>query len=96
MAEDKEMASIYHLTLRVAWKKKRGNGYYNCYRGTEDDPLSVVSRSGTVEELNSNPMLISQLMTGLGLTGKTNYDFHVVKIFEAKELGKSFYYEDGE
>ena len=87
-----EMASIYLLSLRVGWKKKRGNGYYNMYRGTADDPLQVVSRSLDVKELNENPILMGQIMQSLGLTGKTNVDFHVIEVFDSVDLGKSFHY----
>ena len=91
-----EMANIYQSKVRVGWRKKRGNGYFNVYRGTDSDPVTIVSRSGTADEMNKNPMLISQLMTTCGATGKSNYDFHVVEVFESVDLGKSFFYKKDE
>jgi len=87
---------IYHLRVRAAWKKKRGNGYINMYRGTKDDALEIVTISSTVDELNANPVLVSQVMKSLGLTGKAIYDFHFVEVFEATELSRSFYHKEDE
>lgn len=87
---------IYHLKVRAAWKKKRGSGYINNYRGTADDALEIVTIGSTVEELNTNPVLVSQVMKALGLTGKSVYDFHFVEVFEVQELSRSFYHKEDE
>lgn len=87
---------IYHLKVRAAWKKKRGNGYINTYRGTKDDALEIVTIGSTVEELNTNPVLVSQVMKSLGLTGKSVYDFHFTEVFEVQELSRSFYHKEDE
>ena len=88
-----EFAEIYQLTIRVAWKKTRGKSYINCYRGSENDPVVVVSRSSTPKEMNANPVLIGQIMKSMGLTGKSIQDFHVTEVFDSMSLGKSFYYK---
>lgn len=87
---------IYHLKVRAAWKKKRGNGYINTYRGTKDDALEIVTIGSTLEELNTNPVLVSQVMKSLGLTGKSVYDFHFTEVFESQELSRSFYHKEDE
>lgn len=91
MSEEKAM--IYAVKVRVSWKRKtRGSGYLNHYRGTADDPIQVVTRNDSVEEMNKNPVLISQIMTSLGATGKAVYDFSVIEEFERMELSKSNFY----
>ena len=87
---------IYHLKVRAAWKKKRGNGYMNMYRGTKDDALEIVTIGRTTEELNTNPVLVSQVMKAMGLTGKAIYDFHFIEVFDAQELSRSFYHKEDE
>lgn len=87
---------IYHLRVRAAWKKKRGNGYINYYRGTKNDALEIVTIAQTVDELNTSPALVSQVMKSLGLTGKSVYDFHFVEIFDSQELSRSFYHKEDE
>jgi hypothetical protein len=93
---DNEKAMIYHVGLRVTWKKMRGKSYTNMWRGSEQSPVTVVTRSETIEEMNLNPMLISQLMTSLGATGKSIQDFHIVAEYDRKELGRSTFYDKGE
>lgn len=88
-----EKADIFHVKIRVAWKRKRGNGYVNYYRGSEIDPLTAVTRSGTPEEMNANPVFIGQIMQSMGLTSKSVYDFHVVEVLDKTPLGKSFFYD---
>ena len=87
---------IYHLKVRAAWKKKRGNGYMNMYRGTADDALEIVTIGSTLDELNANPVLVSQVMKSLGLTGTSVYDFHFVEVFDSQELSRSFYHKEDE
>lgn len=91
MSEEK--AIIYHVEVRVAWKRKtRGSGYVNNYRGTEGDAVGIVTRDESIEDMNKNPMLISQVMQSLGATGKAVYDFHFIKEFSRKELSNSNFY----
>ena len=88
-----EKALIYAVKVRVSWKRKtRGSGYLNHYRGTEGDPVQVVTRNETIEDMNKNPVLISQIMTALGATGKAVYDFSVIEEFSRIELSKSNFY----
>tara|TARA_R110002050_G_scaffold44907_4_gene106644 strand:+ start:1346 stop:1627 length:282 start_codon:yes stop_codon:yes gene_type:complete len=90
---DEEKAMIYHVEVRVAWKRKtRGSGYVNNYRGTEGDSVGIVTRNESIAEMNKNPVLISQVMQALGATGKAVYDFHFVEEFSRKELSKSNFY----
>jgi hypothetical protein len=42
--------------------------------------------------MNKNPVLISQIMTALGATGKAVYDFSVIEEFSRIELSKSNFY----
>jgi len=89
-------AMIYHVGVRVTWKKTRGKSYLNMYRGSEQSPLDIVTRNETIAEMNKNPVLISQIMTAIGATGKAVQDFHVVAEYGRKELGRSNFYEQGE
>lgn len=91
-----EMQVIYDLGVRLAWKKKRGNGYMNMYLGTEDRPFQMVTRAKSIDHINRNPELVAKLMAFNGLTGKSVYDFSVVKEFYRKEISTSNYYKESE
>lgn len=92
---DKEKGQvIWDLGVRLAWKKKRGNGYMNMYLGTEDRPFQMVTRAKSIDHINRNPELMAKLMAFNGLTGKSVYDFSVVKEFYRKEISTSNYYKE--
>ena len=92
---DKEKGQvIWDLGVRLAWKKKRGNGYMNMYLGTEDRPFQMVTRAKSIDHINRNPEMIAKLMAFNGLTGKSVYDFSVVKEFYRKEISTSNYYKE--
>ena len=74
MSEEKGQV-IWDLGVRLAWKKKRGNGYMNMYLGTEDRPFQMVTRAKSIDHINRNPELMAKLMAFNGLTGKSVYDF---------------------
>ena len=93
MSEEKGQV-IWDLGVRLAWKKKRGNGYTNMYLGTEDRPFQMVTRAKSIDHINRNPELIAKLMAFNGLTGKSVYDFSVVKEFYRKEISTSNYYKE--
>lgn len=44
--------------------------------------------------MNSNPHLMMQMMTHLGIANTKVYDFHVIEVYESKSLGDSFHYEE--
>ena len=89
---EEEKANIYVVGVRCTWRKKRGNSYINMYRGSETNPETIVTRSENVKAMNANPMLISQLMTAFGATGKAVEDFHVLSEYSREQIGKSSYY----
>lgn len=93
MSEEKGQV-IWDLGVRLAWKKKRGNGYTNMYLGTEDRPFQMVTRAKSIDHINRNPELVAKLMAFNGLTGKSVYDFSVVKEFYRKEISTSNYYRE--
>ena len=93
MSEEKGQV-IWDLGVRLAWKKKRGNGYMNMYLGTEDRPFQMVTRAKSIDHINRNPEVIAKLMAFNGLTGKSVYDFSVVKEFYRKEISTSNYYKE--
>lgn len=93
MSEEKGQV-IWDLGVRLAWKKKRGNGYMNMYLGTEDRPFQMVTRAKSIDHINRNPELVAKLMAFNGLTGKSVYDFSVVKEFYRKEISTSNYYKE--
>lgn len=93
MSEEKGQV-IWDLGVRLAWKKKRGNGYTNMYLGTEDRPFQMVTRAKSIDHINRNPELVAKLMAFNGLTGKSVYDFSVVKEFYRKEISTSNYYKE--
>ena len=93
MSEEKGQV-IWDLGVRLAWKKKRGNGYMNMYLGTEDRPFQMVTRAKSIDHINRNPELMAKLMAFNGLTGKSVYDFSVVKEFYRKEISTSNYYKE--
>jgi hypothetical protein len=95
MSEEKGQV-IWDLGVRLSWKKKRGNGYNNMYLGTEDRPFQMVTRAKSIEHINRNPEMIAKLMAFNGLTGKSVYDFSVVKEFYRKEISTSNYYKESE
>lgn len=79
---------IYHYHARVAWKKKRGNGYINNYKDME-----FVSRAESMEHMNKDVGFLMQLMVHNGLTGSSIVDVRVVEVYDRKEISKSFYYK---
>ena len=82
---------IYHYHARVAWKKKRGNGYVNNYKDME-----FVSRAESMEHMNKDVGFLMQLMVHNGLTGSSIVDVRVTKIYDRKEISRSFYYKEDE
>ena len=91
---ESENQDIYHYKVKLSWKKRVGNGYSNVTKGTPQRPYEFVSRAKSLEDMNSNPYLMMQMMTHNGLANKKVYDFHVIEIYERKDLGKSFHYEE--
>lgn len=89
MSDDGQM--IYHYHARVAWKKKRGNGYVNNYKDME-----FVSRAESMEHMNKDVGFLMQLMVHNGLTGSSIVDVRVTKIYDRKEISRSFYYKEDE
>lgn len=85
---------IYDIGVRLAWKKKRGNGYTNTYLGTEDRPFQFVTRAKDIDAINRNPEMIAKMMAYVGLTGKSIYDFYVQKEFYRKGISKSFEHKE--
>ena len=85
---------IYDIGVRLAWKKKRGNGYTNMYLGTEDRPFQMVTRAKSIDHINRNPEMMAKMMSFNGLTGKSVYDFHIQKEFYRKEISKSFSHKE--
>ena len=86
MSDEGQM--IYDVGVRLAWKKKRGNGYINNYKNVE-----FVSRAESLEQMNSSAEFIMQIMHSNGLTGSKIYDFRVMEIIKREEISKSFYYK---
>lgn len=85
---------IYDIGVRLAWKKKRGNGYTNMYLGTEDRPFQFVTRAKDLDAINRNPEMIAKMMAYVGATSKAVYDFYVQKEFYRKEISKSFAHKE--
>lgn len=88
--QPQEGQMIYDIGVRLAWKKKRGNGYTNMYLGTEDRPFQFVTRAKNIDAINRNPEMIAKMMAYVGATSKAVYDFYVMKEFYRKEISKSF------
>ena len=80
---------IFYYKARIGWRKKRGNGYTNNYKDIE-----FVSRAANLEMLNSNPEFLMQVMAQNGLTGSNITNFGVTKIYEVKEISRSFFYKE--
>ena len=85
---------IYDIGVRLAWKKKRGNGYINMYLGTEDRPFQFVTRAKDIDAINRNPEMMAKMMAFNGLTGKSVYEFHIQKEFYRKEISQSFAHKE--
>ena len=95
MAEEKEEGQIiYDIGVRLAWKKKRGNGYTNMYLGTKDRPFQFVTRARSLDDINRNPEMIAKMMAFVGATGKAIYDFYVCEEFYRKEISRSFAHKE--
>lgn len=85
---------IYDIGVRLAWKKKRGNGYTNMYLGTKDRPFQFVTRARSLDDINRNPEMIAKMMAFVGATGKAIYDFYVCEEFYRKEISRSFAHKE--
>ena len=85
---------IYDVGVRLAWKKKKGNGYINMYLGTKDRPFQFVTRAKSIDHINRNPEMIAKMMAFNGLTGKSIYDFYVKEEFYRKEISRSFSHKE--
>jgi hypothetical protein len=83
-----EKQMIYHYYGRIAWQKRRGNGHINVYKDVE-----FVSRAEDKEQMNKDAGFLMQIMSFHGLTGSKIVNFRVEKIYERKEMGRSFFYE---
>lgn len=87
---------IYDVGVRLAWKKKKGNGYINMYLGTKDRPFQFVTRAKSIDHINRNPEMIAKMMAFNGLTGKSIYDFYVKEEFYRNEISRSFSHKEDE
>ena len=85
---------IYDIGVRLAWKKKKGNGYTNMYLGTKDRPFQFVTRAKDIDTINRNPEMIAKMMSFVGATGKSVYDFYVKEEFYRKEISRSFAHKE--
>ena len=85
---------IYDVGVRLTWRKKRGNGYTNMYFGTEDRPFQFVTRAKSLDHINRNPEMIAKIMSFVGATGKSVYDFHIIEEFYRKEISNSFSHKE--
>ena len=85
---------IYDVGVRLAWKKKKGNGYINMYLGTKDRPFQFVTRAKSIDHINRNPQMIAKMMAFNGLTGKSVYDFYVKEEFYRNEISRSFSHKE--
>lgn len=92
--EKEEGQIIYDIGVRLAWKKKRGNGYTNMYLGTKDRPFQFVTRARSLDDINRNPEMIAKMMAFVGATGKAIYDFYVCEEFYRKEISRSFAHKE--
>ena len=92
--QPQEGQMIYDVGVRLAWKKKRGNGYTNMYQGTKDRPFQFVTRAKSIEDINRNPEMIAKMMSYVGATGKAVYDFYVSEEFYRNEISKSFAHKE--
>ena len=92
MQNDGQM--IYDIGVRLAWKKKKGNGYVNMYLGTKDRPFQFVTRAKDLDAINRNPEMIAKMMAYVGATSKAVYDFYVKEEFYRKEISKSFAHKE--
>ena len=81
---------IYDIGVRLAWKKKKGNGYVNMYLGTKDRPFQFVTRAKDLDAINRNPEMIAKMMGYVGATRKAVYDFYVMLPCRTKEISQSF------
>lgn len=93
----KELAQgqmIYDIGVRLAWKKKKGNGYVNMYLGTEDRPFQFVTRAKSIDHINRNPEMIAKMMSFVGATGRSVYDFYVKEEFYRNEISRSFSHKE--
>ena len=85
---------IYDIGVRLAWKKKKGNGYTNMYLGTEDRPFQFVTRAKSIDHINRNPEMIAKMMQFVGATGRSVYDFYVKEEFYRNEISRSFSHKE--
>lgn len=85
---------IYDIGVRLAWRKKRGNGYTNMYLGTKDRPFQFVTRAKSIDAINRNPEMIAKMMSFVGATGKAVYDFYVCEEFYRNEISRSFAHKE--
>lgn len=85
---------IYDIGVRLAWKKKKGNGHVNMYLGTENRPFQFVTRAKDIDAINRNPEMIAKIMAYVGATAKSVYDFYLQKEFYRKEISKSFAHKE--
>jgi hypothetical protein len=91
-----EKQEIFHHKVSLSWKKRIGNGYTNHTRGVEIRPYEFVSRGKTLEDMNSNPQLMMQIMVHIGIGNSKVYDFHINEIYDSKSLGDSFNYKESD
>ena len=82
---------IYFVGLKLAYKIKRGNGYINNYRTIE-----IPTRMKSIQDINSSPEMIMNIMASLKLTGKKIYDFHVKEEYFRKEVSRSFAHKESD
>ena len=87
--KEEEGQMIYLVGLKLSWKVKRGNGYINNHRDME-----IPTRTKSIEDINSSPEMIMNIMASLKLTGKKIFDFHVKEEYFRKELSKSFAHKE--
>lgn len=92
--QPQEGQMIYDIGVRLAWKKKKGNGYVNMYLGTKDRPFQFVTRAKDLDAINRNPEMIAKMMAYVGATSKAVYDFYVKEEFYRNEISRSFAHKE--
>lgn len=89
--QNDEGQMIYFVELKLAYKVMKGKGYTNHYR-----QIAIPTRMKSIDDINSSPEMIMNIMASLKLTGRKIQDFHVVEELSRKELSRSFTHKESE
>ena len=90
-----EYQEIYIHNCNVFWQTKRGKSFLNHRKGSQERPISIVTRAKNVLDINKSEATIEYIKKIMSLP-KSVQNIRVIKIYNSKIISNSSHYKKTE